>query len=359
MTTDFSDQSRAVRAGEEIDTARLSAWLREQLPDVSGEVSVEQFPSGFSNLTYLVRIGDRELVLRRPPAGAQVKSGHDMAREYRVLSGLGKVYDRVPRALGYCEDAEVIGAPFYVMERVRGVILRARIPRDLELSPAVVGQLTAAFIHNLADIHRVDYAAAGLGELGQPAGYVQRQVEGWTKRYAAAQTDDVPTMENAARWLDQNQPGESSAALIHNDYKLDNVVLDPNDLTRILAVLDWEMATIGDPLMDLGSTLGYWLDADDPAEWQTASLGLPRLPGAMPRIELAQRYFAASSRAPVNLVFYYAFALFKTGVIAQQIYKRYRLGFTKDERFAGLGQVVRACGQMAMLAIEKDRIDRL
>jgi aminoglycoside phosphotransferase (APT) family kinase protein len=359
MMQDYLDRSRSVRAGEELDLVRLRAYLGEHIPGVHSELAVEQFPSGFSNLTYLIRWGDTELVLRRPPAGAQVKSGHDMAREFRVLNQLRTAYGKVPRALVYCEEESVIGAPFYVMERVSGVIVRSRLPSGFKMTAEEVDRLTEAFIQNLAEIHRVDYQACGLGELGQPAGYVRRQVEGWAKRYAAARTDDVPAMERAAAWLDQNQPVESGAALIHNDYKLDNVVLDQSDLTRIIAVLDWEMATIGDPLMDLGSALGYWVDDDDPEEWRKAGLGLPRLPGQIPRRELAQLYATASDRDISRLVFYYAFALFKTGVIAQQIYKRYVLGFTQDERFAALGQVVRACGQMATLAIEKKRIDEL
>jgi aminoglycoside phosphotransferase (APT) family kinase protein len=360
MTTKFSDQSKPVRAGEELDVARLGAYLRQHLPNLEvGEIQVEQFPSGFSNLTYLIRAGADEFVLRRPPAGAQVKSGHDMAREFRVLSNLRKVYEKVPRALVYCDDEAVIGAPFYLMERVNGVIIRSRLPNGLVLDADSVSRLTEAFVSNLSDIHAVDCRACGLGELGQPDGYVQRQVEGWTKRYTAARTDDVPNMERAAVWLADNQPGESGAALIHNDYKFDNVVLDPEDLSRIIAVLDWEMATLGDPLMDFGTALGYWMDADDPDEWQNASMGLTRLPGQVSRNEMAQLYAQASGRDLSGLVFYYAFALFKTGVIVQQIYKRYRLGFTQDERFAKLDAVVRACGQMAMLAIEKQRIDGL
>jgi aminoglycoside phosphotransferase (APT) family kinase protein len=359
MTNDFSDKSRAVRAGEELDLPRLAAYLSEHLPEVAGELSVEQFPSGFSNLTYLIRLGATELVLRRPPAGAQIKSGHDMAREFRVLDRLRTVYEKVPRALVYCADETVIGAPFYVMERVNGIILRSRLPKGLVLDHDSVGRLTDSFVRNLAEIHRVDYVRCGLEELGHPEGYVHRQIEGWTKRYANARTDDVPEMERTAAWLDQHQPGESGAALIHNDYKFDNVVLDESDIGRIVAVLDWEMATIGDPLMDFGSALGYWIDADDPPEWQTAITGLTRLPGQISRREMAQLYAKASGRDLSQLVFYYAYALFKTGVIVQQIYRRYKLGYTKDERFAGLLDVVRACGQMAVMAIEKQRIDRL
>ncbi len=360
MDNSLTDQSRPVRAGEELDAARLGDYLRQHLQSApDGEILVEQFPSGFSNLTYLIRVGESEFVLRRPPAGARVKSGHDMAREFRVLSNLRTVYEKVPRAMLYCDDEAVIGAPFYLMERVNGLIIRPHLVHDLKLQHETVDELTWAFVRNLSEIHAVDYAGCGLGDLGHPDGYVSRQVAGWTKRYAAARTDEVPEMERAAAWLSDHQPEESGAALVHNDYKFDNVVVAQNDLSRILAVLDWEMATIGDPLMDFGTALGYWIDADDPAEWQNASMGLTRLPGQMSRREMAQLYASASDRDVSGLVFYYAFALFKTGVIVQQIYKRYRLGFTKDERFAGLDAVVRACGQMAMRAIEKQRIDAL
>lgn len=360
MEHDPTDKSRPVRAGEELDLARLGDYLRAHLPKViTGEIEIEQFPSGFSNLTYLIRIGADEYVLRRPPAGAQVKSGHDMGREFRVLSQLRTVYEKVPRALIYCDDESVIGAPFYLMERVKGIIIRSHVPKGVTLNLETVRRLAESFVRNLADIHTVDYRACGLGELGQPDGYVQRQVEGWTKRYAAARTDEVPDLERAASWLADRQPAESGAALIHNDYKFDNVVLDPQDLSRIVAVLDWEMATIGDPLMDFGTALGYWIDEDDPEEWRNASMGLGRLPGQMSRREMAEFYGAASGRDLSQLVFYYAFALFKTAVIVQQIYKRYRLGFTQDERFAGLDAVVRACGRMATLTIEKQRINGL
>lgn len=360
MSQDFSDQSRAVRAGEELDRLKLSSYLHEHLSNFGGQgIVVEQFPSGFSNLTYLIRIGDEEFVLRRPPAGAQVKSGHDMGREFRVLSHLRSAYEKVPRAILYCDDESVIGAPFYLMERVKGIIIRSRVPKGFELDRGLVGRITTAFVENLSEIHAVDYQACGLGDLGQPVGYVQRQVDGWANRYLAARTDAVPPMERAAVWLTDNQPGESGAALIHNDYKFDNVVLDPQDPSRIVAVLDWEMATIGDPLMDFGTALGYWIDEDDPIEWRNPSMGLTRLPGQISRREMAELYTRASSRDLSQMVFYYVFALFKTGVIVQQIYKRYRLGFTQDERFAGLNVVVRACGQMAELAIEKQRIDAL
>jgi aminoglycoside phosphotransferase (APT) family kinase protein len=362
MQEKLLDRARGVREGEELDTVKLLAYLREKIPDVvAGSLIVEQFPAGYSNLTYLLRTGEHEFVLRRPPVGAKIKTAHDMSREYRILSRLFPVYTKVPRPILYCDDESVIGAPFYVMERVKGVILRARPPKDVDLSRELMRRLSESFIDNLAEIHAVDYEAAGLNELGRPEGYVRRQIEGWTRRYYNARTDEVETVERLASWLAENSPPDStrSGSLIHNDYKYDNIVLDADDLSRVVAVLDWEMATIGDPLMDLGTTLAYWVDPEDPSEWQRLGFGLTTLPGNLRRSDLVARYAQASGRDISNPVFYYAYGLLKTAVIVQQIYHRYRQGFTKDERFANLNLLVRACGQMAARAIQLGRIDRL
>jgi aminoglycoside phosphotransferase (APT) family kinase protein len=362
MGANLMDRATAVRPGEELDTGRLEAYfgaLSAHIPDLGGPITVGQFPSGHSNLTYLLHVGDRDFVLRRPPFGAQIKTAHDMRREYHILSHLVGVYPRVPRPLFYCEDESVLGAPFYVMERLRGVILRASVPAGLTLSPSLMRDLSENFSDNLAQIHGVDYDAAGLGDLGHPAGYVRRQIEGWTKRYHNARTDDVPDVERVAAWLAGHMPAEAGPSLIHNDYKYDNLVLDPDDLSRIIGVLDWEMATVGDPLMDLGTTLGYWVDATDPEELQSLSFGLTALPGNLDRRELVQRYAERSGRDLSNVLFYYVYALFKIAVIVQQIYARYKAGFTRDERFAHMIYVVRVLGQTAVLALEKGRIDDL
>jgi aminoglycoside phosphotransferase (APT) family kinase protein len=352
------DRPAPVRPGEEFPVDRLTAYLREHL-NIDGPIAIEQFPSGHSNLTYLLRVGDRELVLRRPPFGAEkIKRGHDMSREYRILSGLSRVYLKAPKPLLFCDDVAVIGAPFYVMERVRGVILRREPPPDLDLSPPRMRALSEAFIDNLVEIHGVDYQAAGLAELGHPEGYVRRQIVGWTERYQRAKTDEIPDMERVARWLYENMPEESGAALIHNDYKYDNLVLDPQNLS-IRAVLDWEMATVGDPLMDLGTTLGYWVDPDDPEELQTIRFCLTTLPGNLTRTGLMERYAAKSGLDVSNAPFYYVYALFKIAVIAQQIYYRYAQGFSEDERFAAMIHGVKSLARVAARAMEKGRIDQL
>ena len=354
------DRPSPVRPGEDLPVALLFNYLSTQLPELTGPLTIEQFPAGFSNLTYLLRFADRELVLRRPPIGAKIKTAHDMSREYRILSHLYPVYQKVPRPLLFCEDESIIGAPFYVMERVKGVILRARPPAEIELSPALMHTLSKTFIENLAEIHESDYEAAGLGDLGSPQGYVKRQVEGWTKRYYNARTDNVPAIERLAEWLQQHQPADSvKAALIHNDYKYDNLVLAPDDLGHVVAVLDWEMATIGDPLMDFGTSLGYWVEAQDPEEWQRYGFGLTALPGSLTRTELLDHYSKRTGRVIDEPVFYFAYGLLKIAVIVQQIYFRYQKGLTRDPRFAQLGGLVRACGELAQRAINRGRIDLL
>jgi aminoglycoside phosphotransferase (APT) family kinase protein len=352
------DRPAPVRRGEELDLEALVAYLQRQFPGLKAtDMEVSQFPSGHSNLTYLLRIGEHELVLRRPPFGAKIKSAHDMRREYDILSHLVLVYPKVPRPLAYCEDEGVIGAPFYLMERLQGVILRGARPEGLELNAGLMRRLSENFIDNLVAIHRVDVQSASLGELGRPEGYVQRQVEGWTKRYDNARTDDIPEMEQVAAWVAGHMPPEAGATLIHNDYKYDNLVLDPEDLAHIVGILDWEMATVGDPLMDLGTSLGYWIEPGDPAELQALNFGLTALPGNLTRRELAERYARQSGRDLANITFYYVYALFKIAVIVQQIYARYKAGLTKDERFASLIFAVHVLSRAAVSAIETGKIE--
>jgi len=330
----------AIRSGEELPVERLVNYLQRELPDAGGAVTVEQFPSGHSNLTYLVRRGEHEWVLRRPPFGNVVASAHDMGREFRMLSRLHAVYPPAPRPELYCDDEAVLGAPFYLMERRRGVILRKSLPPGITIDANLARRMSSALIDNLAALHAIDVQQAGLADMGKPEGYVQRQVAGWSKRYANAKTSDVPAMERLAEWLVKNQPAESGVAVVHNDYKYDNVILDPDDLTRIVAVLDWEMATIGDPLMDLGTSLAYWVEATDPAPLRQAAFGPTALPGSLTRREVVERYQLQTGRAVPQPEFYYCFGLFKLAVIVQQIYARFARGNTSDPRFAHLDQLV-------------------
>ncbi len=339
------DGAKPVRAGEELDAAKLAAFLGEP------SVVIEQFPGGHSNLTYLVRYGDREAVLRRPPFGSKVKSAHDMGREVAVLSKLAPVYDRAPRVLAYEPTGDVLGAPFYLMERRRGVILRKDIPDD----PAVIARICDLLVDALVDLHAVDYAAAGLGDFGKPTGYIERQVTGWSKRYVDSQTDDIAAMASAGAWLAANQPADGPPSLIHNDFKFDNVIFDAS-LERITGVLDWEMATIGDPLMDLGTSLSYWMQSDDGPVFQSVLFGVTTKPHMPPRAQVARRYFERSGRRTEHVVFYYVFGLFKTAVILQQIYYRYAKGLTTDARFAPFIMVVRAIAEHAQRSIDRDAI---
>jgi aminoglycoside phosphotransferase (APT) family kinase protein len=321
------DQPAEVREEERIDPAAIEPFLRRALPDAAGPVSVLQFPKGHSNLTYLLVVGEREVVLRRPPFGVKVKSAHDMKREYDILSALKGVYGRAPMPIAFCDDESLIGAKFYLMERVRGVILRGDKPAPgITFTPELMRKSSTGLVDNLADLHAIDVTRAPLSSMGRPQGYVARQVTGWTERYYKAKTDEVPGVEAAAAWLARNMPRESGAAVIHNDYKYDNVMLDPNDLTRIVA---------------------------------TRAYGPTYLPGSLSRMQLVERYSERSGRAVGSILFYYVFALFKIAVIVQQIYKRYVEGHTRDPRFASLIHWVRVMAHQAERALTMGRIDRL
>jgi aminoglycoside phosphotransferase (APT) family kinase protein len=348
------DTTRPVRAGEELNTESLHRYLLANVPQARGPIAVEQFPGGASNLTYLVRLGDLELVLRRPPFGNRVKSAHDMGREYRVLSKLHKVYAPAPQPVVYCEDESVLGAPFYCMERRYGVVLRRKLPEGFAVDAATMARLNRAFIDNLVAFHHIDYEAAGLGDLGKPLGFVTRQVEGWNKRYVACRTEDVPEMEFLMGYFPQHVPPQSASSLVHNDYKFDNIMLDPSDLTKIVAVLDWEMCTLGDPMLDFGTVLAYWVEAKDPPSMQLHAFGPTQLPGSMTRRELVDYYGQKSGYDTSNVLFYYAFCLYKVAVIIQQIYYRYFQGFTKDERFANFNRQVAALAHEAQRAVQDE-----
>jgi len=368
------DRPGPVRPGEELDRGALARYLSEHLDEIgAGDLDVLQFGSGYSNLTYLVRLSAAasegeavEWVLRRPPFGSSVATAHDMAREHRILSRLQGIYPKAPRPVLFCDDPAVLGAPFYLMERLHGVILRGGRAPAVELDADGRRRLTEAFVDAFAELHGIDVDAAGLADLGRPEGYVARQVRGWTERYLAAKTDEVPEVERSAAWLAERLAapemrsaiGTTRPALLHNDFKLDNLVLDPQQPTRIVGVLDWEMATVGEALMDLGSSLAYWIAADDPPELRQAPV--PRLtaePGSLSRSELVARYERATGRTIDDPVFYFVYGQLKLAGILQQIYARYRKGVTQDPRFAGLLPLIHACGRAAGLAISRDRID--
>ena len=351
---DLSDKSTKVRQGEELDVKVIEPFLKDTLPGLSGPMTVEQFPSGYSNLTYLVRIGNKELVLRRPPFGRKAKTAHDMGREYRILKALNPVFPYCPKPLAYTEDEAILGCPFYVMERIQGIILRRKLPEGLDFTADQMHSLCESLLDVHYRLHSIDYKAVGLEGFGKPEGYVKRQVEGWSERYRNARTPDAPAFEKVMQWLhDKMPPDFSKPSVIHNDFKFDNVVLSPDNPLKVVGVLDWEMATVGDPLMDLGCSLGYWVQSDDPPNLQAVGMQPTVLPGALSRDEVVEGYAEKTGIRIDNFDFYYCFGLFRLAVIVQQIYYRFYHGQTKDERFKMLIMVAHILEEQANKTMEK------
>ncbi|WP_295657861.1 phosphotransferase family protein [uncultured Nocardioides sp.] len=338
--------ARPVREEDAFDVAAMAAWLREHADpavrdDLAGTPEVQQFQGGASNLTYLLRWPGRDLVLRRPPAGVKARGAHDMGREHRIQAALAPVFPLVPAMVASCDDESVIGSPFYVMEAVAGTITRREVPAGL--TPASTATLCANAFDVLVDLHSVDVAALpGLAALGRGEGYVARQVSGWTTRLANVRTDDMGDWSDITGWLHQRQPADVASCLVHNDFRLDNLVLDADDPTRIVAVLDWEMATVGDPLMDLGGALGYWVQDDDDEFFRAFRRQPSNAPGMLTREQIVARYCERTGRSvtPEQWRFYEVFGLFRLAVIAQQIWYRYAHGQTTNERYAVFGPAV-------------------
>lgn len=331
------DTAGEIRKGEELDLDTLKQYLRPILGEQVSQLAVKQFPGGFSNLTYQISCGTNKWVLRRPPFGSTVKSAHDMSREFKILSALEKVYPYGPRPVHYCADHAVLGCDFYVMNYIEGLVIRRNYPAELQLTPAEVRQQLLNFFDVLGDLHAIDIRAAGLADFGKPAGYVQRQVEGWSKRWVAALTPDTADCDQIMQWLHDNMPPESGrASVIHNDYKMDNVIFSAQDPLQVIGVLDWEMATVGDPLMDLGCTLGYWVEEGDPEAHRQYRNMPSDTPGAPRRAEIITRFSERTGLSVGNFPFYFCFGLFRLAAIGQQIYYRYYHGVTQDQRFAGM-----------------------
>ncbi len=350
--------SQEVRKGEELPEATLKTFLHEHqlITDMDSEWKVHQYSTGFSNLTYLIEIENKELVLRRPPRGA-VKRGHDMGREYKVLSGLNKGFSKAPKAYVYTDDAAIIGAPFYLMEKVEGIILTNQSVKKRGVTAEEFGTISSSWLDTFVELHALDYEAVGLGDLGRPDGYVERQVRNWGKQYLAAATDDIPEAQQLMAWLTEHQPTEYDHCLIHNDYKYDNVVFADDSWQAISAILDWEMCTLGDPLMDLGAAIAYWITAEDDPLIRMTFPYPTALPGNPTRLELVEQYAQKSGRQVNDLTFYYAFGLFKNAVIVQQIYYRYQKGLTTNEKFANLNHITKLFCQLAWQAVQSDRIE--
>jgi aminoglycoside phosphotransferase (APT) family kinase protein len=340
------DQARPVRAEDAFDLARVDVFLKKHIDGLQGQPAIEQFPGGASNLTYLISYGERELVLRRPPAGARTKAAHDMLREAQVMAALKPHYPYVPAILATCDDPSVIGQDFYVMERLRGIVLRRELPAGLGLDAADVRQLCVSFFDRLIELHRVDATLPDLRPIGKGEGYIARQIAGWTDRWRKALTEGTDPCEDVLAWLAAKQPArDNGSCVIHNDYRLDNVVLDADRPLRIVGVLDWELATVGDPLMDLGGSLAYWVQADDDAGFQSFRRQPTHVPGMLTRAEVIDYYGEQTGRGVDNFDFYEAFGLFRLMVIIQQIYRRYALGQTTNPQFAGFGQAAGYMGE--------------
>jgi len=350
----------SLRPGDALDAAALTAWLQAVAPSLLAAaptpITIRQFGGGFSNLTYLVEGGAVPFVLRRPPRGVTGGIAHDVLRESRVLAAVHAAGIPVPPVLAACDDASVLGAPFFLMEHVDGVILRQVPPPAIAFDATVASGVARMFVRQLASLHALDAEAAGLSWLGRGDGYVARQVRGWSGRWTQARTRDVPSMDRVAAWLAAHQPDDAGLSLLHNDFKYDNLVLDPDDLTHVRAILDWEMATVGCPLMDLGTSLAYWVQAEDPPLLRALGLGITAMPGSPTRAELVAGYEAASGRAVREPVFYYVYGVFKLAVVAQQIFARYERGLARDGRFARLGDAVVLLGDIAERAIETGAI---
>lgn len=350
--------NQEVRKGEELPAVKLKQFLQENhlIGSIESELFVKQFTHGYSNLTYLLSIENKEYVLRKPPIGA-IKRGHDMSREFKVQSAVQKEFSKVPKMFAYTDDAAVLGSEFYIMEKVEGIILNFKEAKKRDIPANDYKTIANAWLDTFTELHQLDYDAIGLTNLGKPEGYVERQVTNWGKQYLKAATKDVPSAEKVMQWMQENQPKNYQHCLIHNDYKYDNVVFKDNSWKEITAVLDWEMATLGDPLMDLGTSLGYWTLASD---HDFIKQGIPSptiFEGNPMRSEIVASYAKKSGRDIHNMVFYYAFGLFKIAVIAQQIYYRYSKGLTSDPRFANLDKAAELCCNLALKSIKTNSID--
>lgn len=355
--TEMIDRPGRVRSGEELDVERIDGFLKAQDPTLTGPPEVRQFSGGASNLTYLLSYTGRDLILRRPPFGHKAKSAHDMVREARVMQALKPNYPYVPAVTAVCEDQEVLGCDFYVMERIRGIIPRQDFPPGLSLGVEETRRLCLNVIDRLIALHTIDPAAAGLADLGRGQGYVRRQIEGWSDRYRKVRTTDSADFEAVMGWLADKMPaGEVAIRVIHNDFRFDNVVLDADDPMRVIGVLDWEMATLGDPLMDLGNSLAYWVQADDDQTFLALRRQPTHVPGMLTRTEVVAYYGEKTGFRVDNFDFYLVYGLFRLAVIVQQIYFRYAQGQTTNPQFAGFGKVARYLEKRCLSLIERSAL---
>ena len=346
-----------VREGEELNIERLETYLRENLSDLpsDGSLQVKQFPSGLSNLTYALSIGEWEAVLRRPPLGPVPPKAHDMKRESDILRKVNPVFSLAPKPLLFCENESVIGGQFFVMERRHGFVLDKGIPPDLNLTENDFKQISERMVDTLVALHDIDYKAANLDDFGHPDGFMERQVQGWIKRYNHALTDDISGVNGLTNWLTTSLPKSQEPTLIHYDFKLNNVLFSRADPAELTGIFDWEMSTIGDPLADLGVAMSYWAQPDDPdiLKFGQGSPAITIRPGFMTRDKFVDMYARKSGRDVSNIHYYLTFAYFKLAVICQQIYYRFKQGQTNDPRFAELDSYVHGLIELAIKETEK------
>ncbi|MGB3726100.1 MAG: phosphotransferase family protein [Glaciecola sp.] len=336
MTAKIIDTAGSVRPGEELPYEPLHAWLNANIGNLEGNMNITQYSGGASNWTYCLGFNNRELILRRPPAGTKAKGAHDMGREYRLQDSLKPVFDKVPTMLGYTDDESVIGAEFYVMEKINGVIPRKHFPRGVNLTPQQANTLCKTALDELISLHNVDYQAANLHHIGKGAGYAERQISGWIARYGKAKTWNVPSAKKVMHWLEKNLPSKETICITHNDFRFDNLVLDAADPTQILGVLDWELATLGDPLMDLGNSLAYWIQADDDFLAKSTQRQPTDIPGMMTRQEVIAYYCQQQGLEPKDFAFYEVYGLFRLAGIVQQIYYRYHHKQTRNKAYKNM-----------------------
>jgi aminoglycoside phosphotransferase (APT) family kinase protein len=351
------DQASAVRSGEELDQIKITAFIKSHLSDLQGEPVIEQFAGGASNLTYLLRFPQHDLILRRPPFGHRAKSAHDMLREANIMAALKPIYPYVPQVIATCSDASIMDCDFYVMERLHGIIPRQNLPKNLHLNEKEIRHLCLNVIDKLIELHQIDYQQAGLAHIAKGDGYVRRQVDGWSERYRKAKTADVGDFETVMAWLKEKMPASDVATcLIHNDFRFDNVVLNPEQPTQVIGVLDWEMATLGDPLMDLGNTLAYWVQADDDPVFQSVRRQPTHLAGMLTRQEVIVYYGEKTGYRVDNFDFYTIFGLFRLAVIVQQIYFRFFHGQTTNPAFADFGKLSNYLEQRCLRLLHKSSL---
>jgi aminoglycoside phosphotransferase (APT) family kinase protein len=351
----INEETIAIRAGEAFDFSLVEHYLRTHIPacqEEDGTLQVRQFPAGASNLTYLLQLGAWEGVLRRPPFGPVPPKAHDMQREASLLEHIAPLFPLAPRPYAFCNDLSIMDVPFYVMERRTGFVLNSRFPKGISPTPELCRQISLTVVETLVQIHAINWQNSELSAFGHPEGFLERQVKSWIERYLRSQTDSIPQVEPLTRWLTEHIPSSPAATLIHNDFKLNNMLLATDDLTKPVAVLDWEMTTIGDPLFDLAVSLSYWVTSDDPQTLQNILPSVTPLPGFINRQEFMDLYAQKSGRDLSSMNFYMAFAYFKLAVIVQQIYARWKRGQTRDERFATFGVHVRSLIMYAAELVE-------